>query len=313
MRLSVSQSVKALIDPPAANTDARREPPHLETAIAQISKRLDNTDAASFLEEFALSVCKALGADYFVIGRLNPFSNIMRTLKFVVDGALTDNMIYSLDGTPCEITINDGVCIHRDNVADDYPRDQDLKVLNVHSYAGVALETSDGETLGVIVAMWRSKLQHVAFVTGLLEYYRRRVGSIVETTEKLNSYSWALSNVFSGVWDWDLRTGGTTVSKELQQIIGAAGGRGGSYDLTQIENAMHPDDRPKHVEALKRHINEGSPYDLRLRLRDQTGLYRWYVSRGRVTRDAAGKPERMIGGFCDINDIVVTLTRTAKD
>lgn len=311
--MSVSQPVRTLIDEPA--TSAEVDPPHLETAIAEISKRLDNTDAASFLEDYALSICKALGADYFVIGRLNPFSNIMRTLKFVVDGTVADNLVYSLDGTPCEITINDGVCIHRRNVTDDYPRDKDLKDLNARSYAGVSLETSGGETLGVIVAMWRSELQlrHVAFVTGMLEHYRRRVGSIVETTEKVNRYSWALANVFSGVWDWDLRTGGTTVSKELQQIIGPAGRRGGSYDLTQIENAIHPQDRPKHIEALKRHINEGSPYDLRLRLRDQTGLYRWYVSRGRVTRDKSGKPERMIGGFCDINDIVVKLERTAKD
>lgn len=309
----MSQPVRTLIDEPATNTGAEVDPPHLETAIAQISKRLDNTDAASFLEEYALSTCKALGADCFVVGRLNPFSNIMRTMKFVLDGAIIDNVVYSLDGTPCEITINDGVCIHRENVADDYPRDKELKDLNIHSYAGVALKTSDGETLGVIVAMWRSKLQHVAFVTGLLEHYSRRVGSVVETTEKVKRYSWALSNVFSGVWDWDLRTGGTTVSKELQQIIGPAGRRGEAYDLSQIENAIHEQDRSKHVEALKRHINEGTPYDLRLRLRDQTGLYRWYVSRGRVTRDAAGKPERMIGGFCDINDIVVKLERAAKD
>ena len=284
-----------------------------EASIARISNRLDNVTAQNFLDEYALSIRKELGADYIAVGRLNPFSNIMRTLRFVSGEKLANNFVYNLDGTPCANTIRDGVCVHKSNVAEQYPRDQDLIDLNICSYAGTSMHGSNGATLGVIVAMWCNPLPDTGFVTGLLNHFRQRVGSVIETTETLERYAWAISNVFSGVWDWDLRTGGVTVSKEFQQILGGTGERTtGAYDLTHIEDAMHPEDRSKHIEALKRHINENTPYDLRLRLRDHTGVYRWYLSRGRATRDEHGKPARMIGGFCDIHDTVIGLEKTSR-
>lgn len=303
--MSVSQ-------PAHTKLDAVHAPLDSAAAIAAISMRLLNVDARSFLDEYALAACEALGADYFAIGRLNPYSNIMRTLRFVANGALIDNLVYSLDGTPCAETINSGTCIHSENVADTYPRDRELADLNICSYAGASLESLTGEKLGVIVAMWTTPLHHKQFVLNVMKAFRDRVGSVIETTETLARYSWAIANVFSGVWDWDLRTGGTTLSKELQSLIGSGRNGKGPFDLAHVENAIHPDDRPKHVEALKRHLNEGAPYDLRLRLRNANGVYRWYVSRGSAIRDADGRPERMIGGFCDINDIIVSMEKTGR-
>ena len=312
--MSVSQSVKSPEKTVVPAINLADSTPSLDAAIARISMRLNNVTASNFLDEYVLSICEGLGADYIAVGRLNPFSNIMRTLRFVSNGKIADNFVYNLEGTPCANTIQDGGCIHKSNVAEEYPRDQDLVDLNISSYAGTSMHGSNGATLGVIVAMWCKPLSDEKFVTGLLRHFRHRVGSVIETMETLDRYSWAISNVFSGVWDWDLRTGGVTVSKEFQQILGGTGEKTtGAYDLTHIEDAMHPDDRPKHIEALKRHINESTPYDLRLRLRDHTGVYRWYLSRGRVTRDENGKPERMIGGFCDIHDTVVSLEKAARN
>lgn len=285
----------------------------LEAAIARVSRRLDNIDAPAFLSEYAFAMNEELGADFFMIGRLNPFSNIMRTIRFVADGELADSLIYSLDGTPCADTINGGVCIHPENVADDYPHDKELQELDICSYAGATLEGANGMKLGVLVAMWRSPMHDEGFVRALLEAFRRRVSSVIETTESVQRYAWAISHAFGGVWDWDLRTGGTVISEELCWMIGAEKKNRGPYDLTQIENAIHPEDRVKHVEALKRHLNDGVPYDLRLRLRHNSGVYRWHLSRGAAIRDAKGKPERMIGGFCDIHDMVVGLEKARRD
>lgn len=303
--MSVSQRVHV---PPAAYNAA----PDSAAAITAISMRLLNVDARSFLNEYALGTAAELNADFFAIGRLNPYSNIMRTLRFVVNGALTDNLVYSLDGTPCADTINSGVCVHSENVAETYPRDKELSELEICSYAGASLENAAGEKLGVLVAMWKTPLHKKQFVLDVLGGFRQRVASVIETTEALSRYSWAVANVFSGVWDWDLRTGGTVLSKELQSLIGAGRNGKGPYDLAHVENAIHPDDRPKHVDALKRHLNEGAPYDMRLRLRGANGVYRWYVSRGSAIRDASGRPERMIGGFCDIHDIVVSMEKLGR-
>ncbi|MHA7870762.1 MAG: PAS domain-containing protein [Hyphococcus sp.] len=299
--MSVSQPVYTQPDSSGATPDSA-------AAIARISDRLNNIDVRSFLNDYALGIAEELSADYFAIGRLNPYSNIMRTLRFVANSALTDNLVYSLDGTPCADTINSGVCVHSEDVADTYPRDKELAEFEICSYAGVSLETGAGEKIGVLVAMWKTPLHNKQFVLDVLGGFRQRVASVIETTEALSRYSWAVANVFNGVWDWDLRTGGTALSKELQNLIGGRNGKG-PYDLAHVENAIHPDDRPKHVDAIKRHLNEGAPYDMRLRLRNASGVYRWYVSRGSAIRDASGRPERMIGGFCDINDIVVSMEK----
>lgn len=294
-------------DPVPAILDAGSDP---QSAVGRISQRLDNVDAASFLSEYALAMRDELNADYFAIGRLNPFSNIMRTLRFLDRDGLSENFIYSLDGTPCANTINGGVCLHKENVAEDYPHDKELRELNICSYAGASLESAYGEKLGVIVALWKTPFQDETHVETLLQAFRRRVSSVIETTEKVARYSWAITHAFGGVWDWDLRTGGTIISEELRYLV--SGNDKGPYDLSQLESAIHPDDRANHVDALKRHLNSGAPYDLKLRLRDNTGVYRWHLSRGAAVRGADGKPERMIGGFCDIHDLVIGLGKELR-
>lgn len=286
--------------------------PDIDASIARISMRLGNVTASDFLTECANAMHDELHADYFLIARLNPFANIMRTLCFIGKDGMMDNAIYSLDGTPCANTLREGICIHTDNVARDYPQDKDLVDLNVASYAGASLKTPSGETIGVMVALWEAPLRHRKHVLDLLTHFRRRIGSVIDTTERAARYSWAIAKLFGGVWEWDLRTGGTVLSEGLENLLGAGPNGKGPYDLAQIEDAIHPEDRSKHVDALKRHLNDGVPYDISLRLRGPDGVYRWCASRGAAVRDADGKPERMIGGFCDIHDIVVKLEKTGS-
>lgn len=284
--------------------------PDINASIARISMRLGNVTAADFLAECANAMHDELHADYFLIARLNPFANIMRTLQFIGKDGVIDNAIYSLDGTPCANTLRERICVHTDNVARSYPQDKDLVDLNVSSYAGASLQTPSGETIGVMVALWETPLRQGNFVIDLLKHFRGRIGSVIDTTERAERYSWAIAKLFGGVWEWDLRTGGTVLSEGLENLLGAGSNGKGPYDLAQIEDAIHPDDRGKHVDALKRHLNDGVPYDISLRLRSPDGVYRWYASRGAAVRDADGKPERMIGGFCDIDDIIVKLEKT---
>ncbi|GJL95609.1 MAG: hypothetical protein DHS20C05_20140 [Hyphococcus sp.] len=274
------------------------------SSIARVSNRLDNVTADQFLTEFTSAVCEELNLEYFLIGRLNPYSNIMRTLHFIAKGEFLDNLTYSLDGTPCANTLSDGVCIHKDNVIEEYPHDKDLIELNIRSYAGAALRNSNGDKLGVMVAMGQNPIADEKPIIELLSYFRQRVASVIEVTERLERYSWAIANSFDGVWEWDLRTGGTIISETVQKILGNRKG-GGPHDLAQIEEAIHPDDKPTHTSALQSHLNDGAPYDVRLRLRDNTGVYRWYKSRRRAIRSENGKPIRMIGGFFDIHDIML--------
>lgn len=97
-------------------------------------------------------------------------------------------------------------------------------------------------------------------------------------------------------------TGGAIVSDKLKMLLG--NDAGDVLDLSKIENAIHPEDRARHTDALHGHLKNKTPYDLKLRLRNQSGEYRWYHSRGKAIRNDAGRPVRMIGCFSDIHDLI---------
>ena len=77
----------------------------------------------------------------------------------------------------------------------------------------------------------------------------------------------------------------------------------------QIEKAVHPDDRKFQVDALQNHLNNGTPYDIKIRLREKNGVYRWFRCRGKAIRNEAGKPIRMIGCFSDIDELMMEAKR----
>jgi PAS domain S-box-containing protein len=67
-------------------------------------------------------------------------------------------------------------------------------------------------------------------------------------------------------------------------------------------DAVHPEDRPRVVEALMRAVASGVAYQHELRLRRFDGEYRWFDSRGVPTRDDSGRIVRWYVLQTDIED-----------
>ncbi len=73
--------------------------------------------------------------------------------------------------------------------------------------------------------------------------------------------------------------------------------------LWDCRSAVHPDDLPAVLEAGRKAIATQSETQLEHRLKDSTGEYRWYLSRGVPIGDEEGKVLRWIGTTTDIHDI----------
>ncbi|HYR41854.1 MAG TPA: sigma 54-interacting transcriptional regulator [Terriglobia bacterium] len=65
-------------------------------------------------------------------------------------------------------------------------------------------------------------------------------------------------------------------------------------------DAVHPDDLPSVIDAWRRSVESGQPYDLELRQRRADGEYRWFQSRALPTRDTEG---RIAGWYMLLTDI----------
>ena len=106
------------------------------------------------------------------------------------------------------------------------------------------------------------------------------------------------SNV--GLWDWNLITNEVYFSPEWKQQLGYA-----NDELTdrfaEWETRVHPEDRAPLLAVISDYL-EGrrSVFDPEFRLRHRDGSWRWILARADVTRDATGRPQRMMGCHIDV-------------
>ncbi|MCT7965361.1 PAS domain S-box protein [Laspinema sp. D1] len=111
----------------------------------------------------------------------------------------------------------------------------------------------------------------------------------------------ALEGSDLGIWDWQIPTGKTYFDPQWKRMLG--------YEVEEIDNyyqiweeLLHPSDRKPTLRALQDHLQGILPvYERELRMRSQSGEWKWILSRGKVVeRDPSGIPLRMSGTHKDI-------------
>lgn len=81
-------------------------------------------------------------------------SRKLRALAFWMNGEWLDGYEHEIDGTPCEVVVEESRLVHyADNVLELYPDDPDVKQLGAVSYMGAPLLDMDGKVLGHLAVM----------------------------------------------------------------------------------------------------------------------------------------------------------------
>ncbi len=99
-------------------------------------------------------------------------------------------------------------------------------------------------------------------------------------------------------WDWNLLSDELTLSPHADEVLGFAAERAWRSGPL-FTAAVHPDDQPRLVAALKRCLDDGEDFTLAFRVRTPGGE-RWLAERGRAVRDAAGATVRIMGVAHDV-------------
>jgi PAS domain S-box-containing protein len=104
-----------------------------------------------------------------------------------------------------------------------------------------------------------------------------------------------------GVWDSDLTSNRIYFSPSYHRLYGFPEGSLQS-DANEFYSRVHPDDSPHIAAAMKDHLDgKTATFEYTFRIRDAQERYRWVNARGMiVSRDAAGKPLRVIGTHDDV-------------
>src|SRR5919202_6598260 len=109
----------------------------------------------------------------------------------------------------------------------------------------------------------------------------------------------ALCAAQMGAWDWDMISDRMTWSEGTEALFGLRpGDLAGTYDACM--DYLHPDDRPKVIQALRRTVETGTDYEVESRIICTNGTIRWVASIGALIRNPNGIAVRMTGTLMDI-------------
>ena len=104
-----------------------------------------------------------------------------------------------------------------------------------------------------------------------------------------------------GTWDWNLTTG-VTHYDETEKDLCAIDAPDGFAPAEALLSRVHPDDIAGMRAALQRAIDGIEDYHREFRIIMPDGRYRWLLGHGRVIRDEANQPVRMVGVNYDITE-----------
>ena len=128
-----------------------------------------------------------------------------------------------------------------------------------------------------------------------------RVKAEAALRESEERYTLVTEATLDGIFDWNLATGVSHLSPRFKEILGYCDDELPN-DSSSFFSRVHPDDVTwLNEQAVGMHGDrtiEGFEHELRLRRKD--GSFCWVVSHGRVVRDAAGQPTRIVGAVHDI-------------
>ena len=113
----------------------------------------------------------------------------------------------------------------------------------------------------------------------------------------------ALESTGDGVWDLTVPTGEEYLSPSLLRMYGFEEGEL-SQSITDRDRHTHPDDIARVQRDRQAHLDGLTPtYSNEHRVLCKDGSWKWVLSRGMViSRDAQGRPLRMIGTHTDISE-----------
>lgn len=108
-----------------------------------------------FFKVLVKHLAEALGIYYVIAGRISSENGkeVCNTISVWAGDRHIPNISYSLSGTPCGNVANQQMCYHPDNIQSVYPEDILLVEMKAESYIGMPMVNTEGQTLGILVAL----------------------------------------------------------------------------------------------------------------------------------------------------------------
>ncbi len=156
----------------------------------QLHNLIEGTAAPTgedFFPALVEHIASALNVSYALVKEWR--EGELHSLAFWANGSLQDNLAYSPAKTPCELTLRHGRYYCQNQVRDRFPEDKNLMTLGAESYLGIALQDTEGKTLGTLSILDVTPIKNPLWAMQILRVFAARTSAELERQKAMRSLS----------------------------------------------------------------------------------------------------------------------------
>lgn len=150
-----------------------------EHTLRKLAEGVSRDTGIPFMRQIVETLVELLKMDFAYVGRLIT-PDTVQTIVFYADGQFSDNITYSLKGTPCETIIGKTTDFYLSEVKARFPEDTFLRNNSIESYIATPLFDSNKQPQGLVGLMSRKPLKNPEWATSLLQICAVRVSVELE-------------------------------------------------------------------------------------------------------------------------------------
>ncbi|MBK8178871.1 MAG: PAS domain S-box protein [Planctomycetes bacterium] len=282
-----------------------------EPAQAALQAMLAQTSFSTgedFFRSLTRSLSQVMGVRHALVGEVClPRRESVRSLAFFTDGAFRGPVEYALAGGPCELTALLKPQTILRGVQLQFPDCAVLRDLEAESYVGHPLLSSTGEVIGVLFAIHDQPLPTAEPLATVLRAFAARAGPELERRRIEGDLS-ASQRRYHAIFEQaavgiaQVGVDGTILEANptFCRILGY-----GREELAgkSIREITCREDWPVNASLIARAMaGEYQTYGLEKRYLHKDGSPVWAELHAALVRDAAGRPEYIIGVMQDITE-----------
>jgi len=125
-----------------------------DTLIRHLLEGTSSKTGEEFFFALVRAAAQALGVTGVWVTEYVPQRRVLRSICFWMNGDYIKDFEYKIDGTPCEVVVEQARVVHYpDRIIELFPDDPDLIAFNAVSFLGAPFLKSDGTVLGHLAAL----------------------------------------------------------------------------------------------------------------------------------------------------------------
>ena len=299
----------------------------IQDTLSFISKNGYETNHDKLLKSTSIFLAELFNVNYVLIDKYSlKKPTIAETVAFYSKGSFRENIGYKLAYTPCDTIINKKFCSYPTNVRSIFPKDDFLTRMNIDSYIGIPLWSSNKEPIGLIALMDDKPINEVKNIEIVLGIIAIKIEEVLEKTfirdilnlkvEELKSLNEiaeeseqklkeAQQIAHLGHWELDILDNKLTWSDEVYRIFELQPKQlEASEDL--FMRLVHPDDISKLEKGYFDAFTNKKPYEIKYRLLFKSGKIKHILGTGFTEFNDKGEPIFSIGTILDITSQILT-------